>query len=195
MRLGTCDPTLLGKCKHGFLSESSLELDDDDDDNATGSSPTSFITSSLLVSGSTAVLFTSPQRQLDLDCCSCPVCPCKSFNLSCQITSLALLCSFKVRFELRIATDLMFDSLTTPPSVCHCRARLSLCQCPTAWTPSRVAELFDAGFGDAHVPRYDSFMNFDKSLRSETCGKYLIDNFHDARGRPKCFNELVQEVH
>ena len=31
MRVGTCDPELLGKCKHGFLSESSLDGADDND--------------------------------------------------------------------------------------------------------------------------------------------------------------------
>ena len=33
MRVATCDPTLSGKCKHGFLSESSLDDDDDEDDD------------------------------------------------------------------------------------------------------------------------------------------------------------------
>ena len=32
----TCDPTLKGKCKHGLLSESSLDDDDDDDDDDDG---------------------------------------------------------------------------------------------------------------------------------------------------------------
>ena len=39
-------------------------------------------------------------------------------------------------------------------------------------------------------------MNFDRVLKSETCGKLFIDNFHhDARGRPRCFKDPVREVH